>query len=92
MLAGWSFFNVLAYETNKDVNFCQNCAAFTLNKDKMKDLKTWWKSVGDQMVVTCTNPKQMSYEEVVQRLVGPSTKSKDFFCNTKQIRDHSNNT
>jgi ubiquitin-protein ligase len=92
-LGGWSFINVLVYKENVDVKLCPNCQSFTLNKEKMKpqNLHNWWDKLGDK-ISPGTNTTKMSYEEVVERFVGPCTKVSDFVCNERQIRDKEHKT
>ena len=47
--------------------------------------------MGDKIPYT-SNLAKMLYQEVVETFVGPSTKSKEFFCNKKQIRDEEKKT
>ncbi len=87
-LGGWSFINVIVYKENENVNLCTHCEFYTLNEEKMQpeSLKVWFDKVREKIPIR-TTPAKISYEEVVERFVGPSTKSKDFFCNERQIRD-----
>jgi len=92
-LGGWSFINVIVYKENVDVKFCSGCDFFTLNEDKMRheNLKIWWDKLGDK-ISPDTNTTKMSYEEVVERFVGPCTKVSDCLCNERQIRDKEQKT
>jgi hypothetical protein len=92
-LGGWSLINVIVYNNKDNINFCPDCEFFTLNKDKMQheNLTIWWDMLGD-IISPDTNTTKMSYEEAVERFVGPCTKVSDFLCNERQIRDREHKT